>query len=47
MNDVCKLQENPELGELRTHAALLQLGIKLIPRTCGLYPRPQSISLRS
>lgn len=35
MNDVCKLQENPELGELRTHAALLQLGIKLIPRTCG------------
>jgi len=35
MNQVRKLQENPELGEFRIHAALLQLGIKLSPRTCG------------
>lgn len=35
MNTVRKLQENPELGEFRIHAALLQLGIKLSPRTCG------------
>jgi putative transposase len=32
---VRRLQENPELGEFRVHAALLQLGIKLSPRTCG------------
>jgi putative transposase len=32
---VRKLQENPELGEFRVHAALLQLGITLSPRTCG------------
>src|SRR5205814_3984411 len=32
---VRKLQENPELGEYRIHAALLQMGIKLSPRTCG------------
>jgi len=35
INEVRKLQENPELGEFRIHAALLQLGIKLSPRTCG------------
>lgn len=35
INEVRKLQENPELGEFRVHAALLQLGIKLSPRTCG------------
>ncbi len=35
MNQVRRLQENPELGEFRIHAALLQLGIKLSPRTCG------------
>ena len=35
VNEVRKLQENPELGEFRVHAALLQLGIKLSPRTCG------------
>ncbi|MBV9282493.1 MAG: helix-turn-helix domain-containing protein [Chloroflexi bacterium] len=35
INAVRKLQENPELGEFRIHAALLQLGIKLSPRTCG------------
>jgi transposase InsO family protein len=35
INAVRKLQENPELGEYRIHAALLQLGIKLSPRTCG------------
>jgi transposase InsO family protein len=35
MNEVRKLQENPGLGEFRIHAALLQLGIKLSPRTCG------------
>jgi len=30
-----ELQENPELGEFRIHAALKQLGIELSPRTCG------------
>jgi len=35
MNEVRKLQKNPELGEFRIHAALLQIGIKLSPRTCG------------
>lgn len=32
---VRELQENPELGEFRVHAALKQLGIELSPRTCG------------
>jgi Integrase core domain len=32
---VRKLQENPELGEFRVHAALAQIGIHLSPRTCG------------
>jgi len=32
---VRKLQQNPELGEFRIHAALKQLGISLSPRTCG------------
>jgi transposase len=32
---VKRLQENPELGEFRMHAALRQLGIELSPRTCG------------
>lgn len=32
---VRKLQRNPELGEWRVHAALLQLGRKVSPRTCG------------
>jgi transposase len=35
MNEVRKLQENPELGEFRIHAALKQMGINLSPRTCG------------
>jgi putative transposase len=35
MNAIRKLQVNPELGEFRIHAALLQLGIRLSPRTCG------------
>ena len=35
MNAVRKLQQNPELGEFRIHAALDQVGIKLSPRTCG------------
>jgi putative transposase len=35
INEVRKLQQNPGLGEFRIHAALLQLGIKLSPRTCG------------
>ncbi len=35
MNEVRKLQENPELGEFRVSAALEQLGICLSPRTCG------------
>jgi putative transposase len=32
---VKRLQENPNLGEFRVHAALAQLGIHLSPRTCG------------
>jgi putative transposase len=32
---VRKLQQNPELGAFRIHAALEQLGIHLSPRTCG------------
>jgi hypothetical protein len=35
MNEIRKLQENPELGEWRIHAALKDLGIKLFPRACG------------
>ena len=35
INAIRKLQINPELGEFRIHAALLQLGIRLSPRTCG------------
>ena len=30
-----RLQANPELGEFRIHAALLQQGMRLSPRTCG------------
>ncbi len=32
---VRRLQENPNLGEFRVHAALAQVGIHLSPRTCG------------
>jgi len=32
---VRKLQQNPELGAFRIHAALEQLGIHLSHRTCG------------
>ena len=32
---VRRLQENPNLGEFRIHAALVQMGIHLSPRTCG------------
>ena len=35
MQEVKKMQINPELGEYRVSAALEQLGIKLSPRTCG------------
>jgi putative transposase len=35
INAVRKLQVNAEVGEFRMHAALLQLGIELSPRTCG------------
>jgi len=35
MNEVRKLQENPELGEWRVHAALKDIGIRLSPRTCS------------
>lgn len=35
MQEIKKLQINPELGEYRVSAALEQLGIKLSPRTCG------------
>ena len=34
-NTIRKLQVNPLLGEYRMHGALLQLGIRLSPRTCG------------
>ena len=35
MNEVRKMQENPELGEYRVHAALERMGIHLSPRTVG------------
>ncbi len=35
VNQVRKLQENPELGRWRMSAALKQLGIHLSPSTCG------------
>ena len=35
MNEARKLQENPELGEFRVHAALERMGIYLSPRTVG------------
>jgi transposase len=35
MEAVRKLQQNPELGAFRIHAALEQLGIHLSTRTCG------------
>jgi hypothetical protein len=34
-NEIRKKQENPLIGEWRMHAALLQMGIKISPRTCG------------
>ncbi len=34
-NHVRQLQQNPELGAWRIHAALLQMGISVSPRTCG------------
>jgi putative transposase len=34
-NAIRERQRNPELGEWRMHAALLQLGITVSPRTCG------------
>ncbi len=33
--EVRKLQENPEIGAFRVHAALKRIGIDLSPRTCG------------
>jgi putative transposase len=35
MNEVRKMQENPELGEFRVQAALEQMGIRLSRRTVG------------
>jgi putative transposase len=35
MLTVKEMQENPELGAWRVHAALRQIGIFLSPRTCG------------
>lgn len=35
MNEVRKMQENPELGAFRVHAALELMGISLSPRTVG------------
>jgi transposase len=32
---VRRLQQNPNLGEFRVHAALARMGIHLSPRTCG------------
>jgi len=34
-NEIRKKQENPLIGEWRMHAALLQMGMKVSPRTCG------------
>lgn len=34
-NEVRKLQENPQLGKWRMHAALLREGIEVSPTTCG------------
>lgn len=34
-NTIRKLQTNPLLGEYRMHGALLQMGIRVSPRTCG------------
>ncbi|WP_166177724.1 helix-turn-helix domain-containing protein [Rubrobacter tropicus] len=35
MEAVRRLQQNPDLGEFRVHAALAQIGIQLSPKTCG------------
>jgi transposase len=35
MEAIRRLQQNPNLGEFRVHAALAQIGIYLSPRTCG------------
>jgi putative transposase len=35
IEEVRRLQANPELGAWRVHAALKQIGIELSPRTCG------------
>jgi transposase len=35
MEAIRRLQQNPNLGEYRIHAALAQIGIHLSPRTCG------------
>ncbi len=35
MNEVRKMQENPELGAFRVHAALELMGVHLSPRTVG------------
>jgi len=35
VNEIRKKQENPLLGAWRMHAALLAIGIKVSPRTCG------------
>jgi len=34
-NEIRKLQDNPLLGEFRVHTALLRMGIKVSPATCG------------
>jgi putative transposase len=34
-HEIRKLQENPLLGEYRVHTALVRLGIKVSPATCG------------
>jgi putative transposase len=38
MKAVRRLQQNPNLGEFRLHAALAQVSIHLRPRTCGRIP---------
>jgi len=35
MAAIRRLQENPNLGEFRMHAALARIGIHLSARTCG------------
>jgi hypothetical protein len=39
-----RVQQNPNLGAFRVHAALAQVGIHLSPRTCGRILAPTAPS---